>query len=195
MSAMHAPASTAHVFRDDRRGSVMAAVLGMGVLLSVFGSLGFVQVRATRSIAERVRAQIQIDDLGRSAVEEACAVLEETLEPPLVDQATTRDLARVIRWPATVAVPAAQADGRAAGAIVAAVSVRTSGWVFERVTPAPGFEIAREIGVVELSVKVRCGQHERTVFVRRYASTIRRPGESRLRVRIASEDLYLGVEA
>ena len=167
----------------------------MGTLIAVFGGISFVQVRATRSLAERVRASSQVEELGRSAIEEACAALEDTLEPPPVGEARTRDLSRDLAWPAVVEPLAARHDALAAGATVSSVAVRSSAWKFERRVIAPELEVAREFGVLELSVRVKCGGADRTLVARRYASTARRAGEARLRVRIAVEDVYRGSEA
>lgn len=177
-----------------RDGAVMAAVLCMGTLMSVFAGIGFVQVRATGALTERVRAQTLIEDLGRSAIEEACAALEGTLEPPALG-AGERDLGSTLAWPSRLEVPETMTEAKPGGATVSPVSVRSSAWVLQRVTPAPGFELASEVGVIELTVRVKAGGAERAVVARRYASTVRRHGEQRLRVRIASEDLYLATEA
>lgn len=172
----------------------MAAVLCMGALMSVFAGVGFVQVRATGALTERVRTHTLIEDLGRSAIEEACAALEDSLEPPALG-AGERDLGAALSWPTRLEAPETMTEAKQAGAVVSPVSVRSSKWVLERVTPAPGLDLAREIGVIELTVRVKAGGTERAVVARRYASTVRRHGEARLRVRIAAEDLYLATEA
>lgn len=177
-----------------RDGAVMAAVLALGALMSVFAGVGFVQMRATGALTERVRAHVLIEDLGRSAIEEACAALEDTLEPPALGPAP-RDLATVLAWPGRLEVPETSTEAKAAGASVSPVSVRSSAWVLERTSPAPGIEIASEIGVLELAVRIKASGTERAVVARRYASTTRRHRENRLRVRIAPEDLYLATEA
>lgn len=180
-----------------RAGMAVPLVLGVLLLVGVLAVTSSVQASATRGMLERSRAERKMRDAACSAVDEACASLEESLTPPAFSAADAqRDLSRVLPWPSTIEPVMTRQNAGLEGAKVSSVEIRSSPWIVQMepgATPGAAKRV-RETGILRLAVRVRvpaCGSAiEKTFVICRYVSTrvSRRTGTSRLDV--SSENLY-----
>lgn len=178
----------------------MAAVcvLSLATLLVLLGSTGALQQSSSRRVLEWSHAQRLLDRAADSAFEEAAARFEQSLpDVPAIAPDPGRDLASFESWPKIVTPASTRRALAGEGVTIDPVKVTSSRWLVQSAA-APNGRWYREMGIVQLETVVRVVWGStalaRRVVVRRYASTMPVPGQSKLRVRICPVNLLLEVK-
>jgi hypothetical protein len=168
-----------------RRGvGAIAMIMALAVILTVTGFAMSYQLSAARRTVEQVQARRWRDLAVASAFDEAAARIAASLpHRPLLAAGQTRDLGSSTNWPktgrplttvGTVDTPVTARDYAGIGiSLPEPVTVQSSDWQVDRIpATADGTEKIQEIGILQLSVRVRVRRGESTlkarVVTRRY---------------------------
>ncbi|MBI4862146.1 MAG: hypothetical protein HY815_18100 [Candidatus Riflebacteria bacterium] len=185
----------------------MVWILGLMAVLVVLGIAAATQVSSTRLTLERAFARRVAEQAALSAIEEACARLEESL-PRIAPAAAgeRRDLGAALCWPdgrrltaSTVVEPEVTRSAMDPGQIeVGAVEAVSSPWQIVCDELADGSTAITEAGVLQLTakivVKAAPGPVRRKVTVRRYIRAAPESPGSDLTIRILAHDVATVVE-
>jgi hypothetical protein len=176
--------------RRPRTGAAMLPViLLLAFLLVGLGLSGSFQVSHTRRVLERLHAARLVELASASACEEVSARVEALVPRiPTPEPGKPRDLARSMRASFTVEPELTRRSLADQAVEVSAVRVESSPWRLSVTPVRPGEYRALEIGILQLTVRIRvrttAGVVDRTVVTRRLAEAVPPPGSSEARVKV-----------
>ena len=192
-----------------RRGiAILSLVLLVACVLSVLGMMGAARESAARIVVAEAQARELLEQAGRSAVEEAAALVETTVPPvPAPVPGQEREASQEPALPAQAALGVTAAEFGPLGVSVEPARLRWSPWIRQEAPGPDGTTLVREIAVFEakvtLTAKAAGRRVGRVLTVRRYASLETSPASTdgspgnpvdRVAVKVAGTDLLLSME-